>query len=110
MGLFLKAATELLAVYQRQLCTESVDFARTDAYHQFVEAAEQAGFTGPDIEMDSDFSERSPEWVAQANDEALRRWVHTMVRADRWNGEYPTAILDGCRAGCIGTLVERLAG
>lgn len=109
MGLFLKAATELLAAYQRQPGAEPLDFTRTDAYRQFIEAASQAGFTGPDVEMDPEFSDRSPGWVAQAGERDLQRWVHTLIRADRWNGDFPAAVWMACRSGGIGALVERLA-
>lgn len=107
---FSEAAAALVAAYQCQPNTEPQDFARTDAYRQFVEVAEKAGFTGPDIEMDVEFAERRQEWVVSACDAELRRWVHTMVRSDRWNGECPTAIWDSCRSGCMAALVERLAG
>lgn len=108
MRLFLKAAAELVTAYQHHPGAEPLDFARTDAYRQFVEAAQQAGFTGPNAEMDSKFAERQPQWVAGANDEELRRWVHTLIRADRWNGDFPDAVWIACRSGSIGALVERL--
>lgn len=108
MRLLLKAATELMDAYRRTPGIKPEVFARTGAYRQFVEAELQAGFTGPDVEMDSDFAERRPQWVAGANDEELRRWVHTMLRADRWNGDYPTALWDACRSGAMSALVERL--
>lgn len=105
---FSESAAELVAAYQRQPGTEPLDFARTDAYRQFVEEAEKAGFTGPDIEMDVKFAERRPGWVGCAGDAELRRWVHTMVRSDRWNGDCPTAVMGACRSGCMGALVARL--
>lgn len=104
------AAMALVEEYRREPSADLIDFSRRDAYRQFMEAAEQAGFTGPDMEMDSEFSYRSPEWVARADDEALRRWVHTLVRADRWNGDDPDAVWMACRSGSMRALVERLAG
>lgn len=110
MRLFLNAATELLGEYRRAPGVEPLNFTRTEAYRQFAEAAEQTGFTGPDVETDVEFSDRSPEWVAEADNEELRRWVHTMLRADRWNGDYPNALLIACRSGCLMGLVARLVG
>ncbi|EMN4676135.1 hypothetical protein RFJ04_001323 [Klebsiella variicola] len=107
---FKKAAAELVAAYRRAPGAEPLDFTRTDAYRQFIEAAEQAGFTGPDVEMDTEFADRSPEWVARADELALRRWINTLIRSDRWNGDYPDAVWMACRSGCIGGLVERLTG
>lgn len=104
------AAKALVDEYRREPGADLIDFSRTDAYRQFVEAAEQAGFTGPDMEMDSEFSDRLPEWVALADDGALRRWVHTLIRADRWNGDYPDAVWMACRSGSMGALVELQAG
>lgn len=105
---FKNAAAELVDTYQRQPGAELLEFARTDAYRQFVEAAGQAGFTRSDVEMDVDFAARSPEWVAQAGEQDLRRWVHTLIRADRWNGDLPNAVWMACRSGSMGKLVERL--
>ena len=104
------AAKALVDEYRREPGADLIDFSRTDAYRQFVEAAEQASFTGPDVEMDSEFSYRSPKWIALADDEALRRWTHTLIRADRWNGDSPDAVWMACRSGCMGALVERLSG
>ena len=106
---FHDAATKLMATFQRQTGIEPDAFARTNEYRQFAKAAEQDGFTGPDIEMDMDFASRSPKWVMQADKEALKRWVHTLLRSDRSNGDYPTAVLDACQSGCMDALVERLA-
>ena len=108
MGLFLKAAKELVAAYRRAPGTEPLDFSHTDAYRQFVAAAEESGFTGSTIEMDEEFAQRRPEWVESASEEELRRFVHTLARCDRWNPECPTAVMDACRSGCMGALVERL--
>lgn len=110
MRIFLNSTRELVAAYQRQPGVEPLEFVRTEAYRQFIEAAEQAGFTGADIEMDSEFVERRPEWVTLAILHDLQRWVHTLIRTDRWNGDYPTAIIDACRSGCLSALVERLSG
>lgn len=107
---FSKAAAELVGAYERSSGGDLATFARTSGYRQFVGAAERAGFTGPDIEMDSDFSGRSPDWVAQAEDAALQRWVHTLIRADRCNGDYPDAVWKACRSGSMGELVARLNG
>ena len=52
---FTEAAAALVAAYQRAPGAEPESFARTEAYRSFAEAAEQAGFTGPDMEMDQDF-------------------------------------------------------
>ena len=40
---FKNAAAELVDTYQRQPGAELLEFARTDAYRQFVQAAEQEG-------------------------------------------------------------------
>lgn len=105
---FQNAAAELVAAYRCAPRADPLDFSRADAYRQFVEVAERTGFTGPDVEMDLDFAERHPDWVARASDAELQRWVHTIVRSDRWNEEYPTAVMDACRSGCLGALVARL--
>ncbi|HHL3341401.1 TPA: hypothetical protein ACQ5TD_004872 [Klebsiella pneumoniae] len=107
---FTEAAAALVAAYQRAPGAEPESFARTEAYRRFAEAAEQAGFTGPDMEMDQDFAGHSSAWVGSASEEALKRYVHTMLRADRSNSEYPTAVLDACRSGTMTALVEQLAG
>ena len=104
-----KSAAALIAAYRRSPSVEPLDFARSDPYRQFVAAAEQAGFTGPDVEMDSEFAARSPEWVAHADELALRRWVHTLIRADLWNGDFPTAVLKACAGGHLGMLATNLA-
>ncbi|HFS1363856.1 TPA: hypothetical protein ACHWNV_003611 [Raoultella ornithinolytica] len=107
---FSEAATELVDTYQRQPGIEPEAFTRSSAYRQFVAAAAACGFTGPDVEMDTEFADRSPEWVALADELALRRWINTLIRSDRWNGDYPDAVWMACRSGCIGGLVERLTG
>ncbi|WP_313050891.1 hypothetical protein [Atlantibacter subterraneus] len=107
---FSKAAAELVDEYRRAPRAEPLDFTRTAAYRQFIEAAEQEDFTSAEIEMDTDYAERRPEWVANADEGALRQWVHTLIRSDRWNADYPTAIMDACRSGSIGELVARLNG
>ncbi|UVF21360.1 hypothetical protein HPT29_009640 [Microvirga terrae] len=104
-----KAATELVDEYRRSPGAEPLGFTRTAAYRQFIEAAEQAGFTGPEVEMDSEFSDRSPEWVAHASEEELRRYLHTLIRADRWNTDFPTAVLQACSGGQLGALAANLA-
>ncbi len=106
---FSEATAALAAAYERKLGAEPLDFARSDAYRQFIEAAELDGLTGPDIEMDEEFASRSAGWVIGASEQELRRWVHTLLRADRWNGDYPDAVLMACRSGCVGVLAERLA-
>ncbi|EPD5623968.1 hypothetical protein ACSB0S_005745 [Klebsiella pneumoniae] len=105
---FKNAAAELVDTYHRQPGAELLEFARTDAYRQFVAAASACGFTGPDVETDRQFALRSPEWVAQAGERDLQRWVHTLIRADRWNGDLPNAVWMACRSGSMGKLVERL--
>lgn len=105
---FSEAAAELAAAYGREPGAEPEAFARTAAYRQFAEAAELDGLAGPDIEMDKEFASRSPGWVIGASEQELQRWVHTLLRADRWNGECPDAVLMACRSGCVGALVERL--
>ncbi len=104
-----KSAAALVVVYRRSPSVEPLEFARSNAYRQFVAAAEQAGFTGPDIEMDAEFAARSPEWVTHADQLALRRWVHTLIRTDRWNGDFPTAVLKACAGGQLGMLATILA-
>jgi hypothetical protein len=103
-----KSAAALVDEYRREPRVEPLDFARTAAYRQFIEAVEQAGFTGPDIEADREFSDRTPEWVKHADELALRRWVHTLIRADRWNGDFPTAVLKACSGGQLGVLAAKL--
>lgn len=107
---FSKAAAELVDEYRQAQDAEPLVFTRSGAYRQFIEAAEQAGFTGPDVEMDSDYSDRSPGWVALADDPSLQRWVHTLIRSDRWNGDYPDAVWMACRSGSMAELVARLNG
>lgn len=102
-----KAATELVDEYRRTPGAEPLGFTRTAVYRQFIEAAELAGFTGPDVEMDSKFAARSPEWVARASEEELRRYLHTLIRSDRWNDEYPSALLEACNGGQIAALARR---
>ena len=104
-----KAAAELVDEHRRSPGAEPLDFTRTAAYRQFIQVAEQAGFTGPFVEMDSEFSDRSPEWVAHADELELRRWVHTLIRADRWNGDRPSALLEACSGGQLGALAVNLA-
>ncbi len=106
---FSEAAKALTAAYKRAPGAEPLDFARSEAYRQFIEAAELDGLTGPDVEMDEEFASRSPGWVIGASEQELQRWVHTMIRADRWNGDFPDAVLMACRSGCVGVLAERLA-
>lgn len=106
---FSKATAELVDTYRHAPGAEPLDFSRGGAYGRFIEAALACGYTGPNVETDVDFAARSVEWVASASEDDLRRWVHTLIRCDRWNGEYPTAILDACRAGCMEMLVERLS-
>lgn len=105
-----EAVMMLVEQFHQVPSAEPLDFTRTNSYRQFVQAAEQTGFTGPDVEMDSKFSYRSPEWVTQADGAALQCWVHTLIRCDRWNAERPTAIMDACRSGCMSALAEQLAG
>jgi len=107
---FSKAAAELVDAYRQVQDAVPLVFTRSGAYRQFIEAAEQAGFTGPDVEMDPDYSDRSPGWVTQTDEEALRRWVNTLLRSDRWNCDYPNSVLMACRSGCLDALVGRLRG
>lgn len=107
---FSKAAAELVDAYRQVQDAEPLVFTRSGAYRQFIEAAEQAGFTGPDVEMDPDYSDRSPGWVTQTDEEALRRWVNTLLRSDRWNCDYPNSVLMACRSGCLDALIGRLRG
>lgn len=100
-----QAAAELVADYRRMPSVQAVEFTRGSAYRHFIEAAEQAGFTGPDIEIDSEFSDRSRGWVARADEQQLRRWIHTLIRSDRWNGDYPDAVLAACRSGGLSGLI-----
>jgi hypothetical protein len=106
----IQATEVLLASFERQPGIDALAFASLPAYREFVEAAEQVGFTGTDVRMDSEFADRSPEWVASADYEQLRHWVHTLIRADRWNSDYPNAVWMACRTGSMGRLVERLSG
>ncbi|QXC36166.1 hypothetical protein [Aeromonas sp. FDAARGOS 1407] len=106
---FSEAIEFLATACEQKPGVEPLDFASTGTYRQFVDAAELAGFTGPDVDMDSGFAERTPEWVWQASELELQRWVHTLIRADRWNEECPDAVLMACRSGCLGVLAERLA-
>lgn len=109
MRLF-QATEALLAAFKRQPEIDALAFAGLSAYGQFIEAAERDGFTGPDIEMDPEFAERTPGWVAQADEQQLPQWLHTLIRSDRSNGDYPTAVLMACRSGAMDALVTRLAG
>ncbi|TKV13248.1 hypothetical protein FDX19_02615 [Citrobacter sp. wls619] len=102
------AVTALVGDYRHEPGANLIDFSRTNTYRQFVEAAEQAGFTGPDMEMDSEFSDRSTEWVEKTDDAALQRWVHTIIRCDRSNSDHPTAIRDACSGGHLTVVVRRL--
>lgn len=105
---FSEAAAELAAVYKREPNVEPEVFARTAAYRHFTEAAELDGLTGPNVEMDEEFASRSPKWVSGATEQELQRWVHTMLRADRCNSDYPDAVLSACRSGCVKALADRL--
>lgn len=107
---FSEAATELVDAYQRQPGIEPEAFTRSSAYRQFVAAAAACGFTGPDVEMDTEVADRSPEWVALADELALQRWINTLIRSDRWNCDYPDSVLMACRSGCLDALVGRLRG
>lgn len=104
-----KAAADLVAAYQSAPGAEPLDFTRTEAYRQFIEAAERQGFTSSELDMDSEAAERRSEWVAHASKQDLQRWVHTLIRSDRWNGDWPDAVWMACRSGCMGALVQRLA-
>lgn len=105
-----KAAADLVNEYRRSPGVEPLVFTRTDTYREFLAAAAACGWTGPDVETDVEFAERRPEWVANADEEALRRWIHTVIRSDRWNGDYPDAVWMACRSGSMSELVRRLAG
>lgn len=105
---FSEATAELAAVYEREPGVEPETFARTAAYLHFTCAAELSGLTGPNLEMDEEFASRSPEWVSRASEQELQRWVHTLIRTDRWNGECPNAVLMACRSGALSMLIQRL--
>jgi hypothetical protein len=53
---------------------------------------------GSEMEVNEQFADRSVEWIQAADMESLQRWMHTVLRAERWRGEWPTAILDGSGA------------
>lgn len=99
---------ELVNQYRRQPKQTPETITGMAAYWPFVEGAEVNGFTGPHAEGDDDFASRSPEWLSNADLNSLQRWLHSLLRCERWNGEWPTAILNALQVGQIQALAERL--
>ncbi len=94
-----RSAADLIAEYQRQPRQTPETIAQLPSYYRFIEDAERAGWTGLDIGMDEHFAERSAEWVASATEEERQRWLHTVLRAERWNPDCPMAVLETLRGG-----------
>ncbi|MBK1624930.1 hypothetical protein [Afifella marina] len=109
MDEFLASARQLLDQYQRQPHQTPETITTLPGYHEMLEAAVECGLSGPDVELDSEFSCRSPEWIAGASAEERRKWLHSVVRAERWNSEYPMAVLEALEGGQLAALVRGMA-
>jgi hypothetical protein len=101
-------AQDLADHYHRQPRQTPETVARLPGYREFIDGAAEAGFTGPDHEGDEDFASRSASWVRDADLASLQRWLHSLLRCERWNGEWPDAVLGALRDGRIAALAERL--
>lgn len=82
---------------------------RLPAYTAFIEEAEGAGLTGPDMMMDDEFSARSAAWLASADADQVARWVHTLLRIERANYEWPAAVLEALQDGRLAAVGRSLA-
>ncbi|HSD37757.1 MAG TPA: hypothetical protein VLC92_09620 [Rhodocyclaceae bacterium] len=98
----------LLASHGRQPRQTPESVKSLDGYAELVDGAAGCGFTGPGIDLDERFAERSAEWLQTAEMGGLQRWVHSILRAERWNSEWPTAILDALQDGRLQALADRL--
>lgn len=98
----------LLASYCRQPQQTPESIRRLDDYVELVDGAVGCGFTGPDMELDEEFGERSAEWIQTADMGSLQKWMHSVLRCERWQGEVPTAILDTLQDGRLAALLDRL--
>lgn len=101
-------AQVLVDQYRRQPAQTPETIKDLVGYWEFIEGAEAAGFTGSDLEGDQQFASRSPEWIAAASTAQLQSWTHTVLRAERWSGEWPTAILEALQGGQLEALAARL--
>ncbi|WP_128290827.1 hypothetical protein [Afifella aestuarii] len=105
---FRQVAADLVAQYERQPRLGPETITKLPAYRPFIEEAVRAGWTGPEMELDPDFWARSAEWVASASDEQRRRWLHSVLRSERWNAECPMAILEALQGGQMAAFVTAL--
>lgn len=104
----LELTERLVAKYERQPGLTAETLTHSDDYLRFVGEAWDAGFTGPDMELDEHFSERSASWIASARLEELQRWVYTLLRVERANYEWPCTIFEALEGGHLQALAERL--
>lgn len=99
----------LLEQYRQQPDQTSESITALSRYQNFVEYAALYGFINQEMDVDEEFASRLPEWVQTASMDELRRWVCSLIRADRWQGEWPSAILEALQGGQFEVLERRLA-
>lgn len=98
----------LLEEYRRQPHLTPETIRSLPGYRGVIERAQALGFTGSELVGDEDFAHRSPAWVARADLAELQAWMHSTLRAERWNSEWPTAILEALRGGHLKAMAHRL--
>ncbi|SDO42093.1 hypothetical protein [Vreelandella arcis] len=106
---FSEATEALISAFERQPHLKPKTISTLPERQAFIDAAELSGFTGANMELDTRFSERKPKWIAKASTESLKRWVHTLLRSERWNSECPNEILEALRGGQMQALAVRLS-
>ncbi|MCY1461821.1 hypothetical protein D9M71_795190 [compost metagenome] len=103
-------AGQLVAEFARQPRQTAETITQLPAYGALIDGAAAAGMTGDDVELDDEFACRSPAWLSTANVDQVRRWTHTLLRIERWNAEWPTAILEALQGGHLEALAVRFYG
>ena len=84
---------------------------KLEAYRVFVEGAYACGFVCRDLKPDSPLEgacDRASEAIAAWTFPVLRRYVHYLVRHERWAEGYSSPIFDALIAGHLQQVADRL--
>lgn len=80
----------------------------TPGYRWFLEGAAETGFAAPGRGGDPKFASRSREWMFSADLPQLRRWMHTILYAERWTEHWPAFVDQALQNGQLEAFAERL--
>lgn len=110
--LFALLARELIEAYTRRPQTSLADWFDLPEYRRFIVGAYAAGFVCTDLAPMKNFDEMSArphEHLGDIGFGALRHWIHSLLRTERWADGFSSPIREAIASEALGIVADRLS-